>query len=61
MTLRVESRGLDELVPRAAGRQCALLQEPLQLLHCGRPGDPRAALGEFECSALGEDVSASLK
>ena len=57
-------RLLDEYEPRTAGQQCALLQE---LLHYGFPGDPRAALDEFEVrlrwySALsGEDVSESLK
>ena len=38
-------RLLDDCEPRTAGRQCALLQEPA---HCGFPGDPRAALDEFE-------------
>ena len=57
-------RLLDEYEPRAAGRQCALLQE---LLHYGFSRNPRVALGEFEVlllrySALsGEDVSESLK
>ena len=45
MTLRVGSHGGDCWTSTSQGRQCASLQE---LLRCGSPGDPRAALDEFD-------------